>query len=212
LVGDRGPVANSRLTVPLLRPIEDPVSSVSSVASPPTTQRAAIGTTGTIASETMAAGTMAAGTVVGAESIVRDWTAASQIAVSREAAGPSQAVAARPQPHQGSAAPALVLAGSPPGAWTPTAVQRDVGAKPALAMRAVEPEAAPPVVSPVVHVQPVAETPNAESSGALAMSPPAEPVGKDPDQIAQELFVPLLRRLKAELQLDRERRGALIDL
>ncbi len=38
------------------------------------------------------------------------------------------------------------------------------------------------------------------------------PGGGDPDELVKKIFDPLLRRLKAELLLDRDRRGALTDL
>jgi hypothetical protein len=51
-----------------------------------------------------------------------------------------------------------------------------------------------------------------ESDDGPAARAPVAPAEKELDQVAHELFGPLLRRLKAELQLDRERHGALIDL
>ncbi|HEX4704282.1 MAG TPA: hypothetical protein VH352_19290, partial [Pseudonocardiaceae bacterium] len=74
---------------------------------------------------------------------------------------------------------------------------------PPAVQREPEPTAVPAAPVPVSTVEP-APTPSA--------SVPAAPAEKELDQVAQELFGPLLRRLKAELQLDRERRGALIDL
>jgi hypothetical protein len=65
------------------------------------------------------------------------------------------------------------------------------------------PEPAPP---------PAPETPGAAESTTTASTPVA-PVEAPPetDELVKKLFDPLLRRLKTELRLDRERRGALTD-
>ncbi|MBB5857581.1 hypothetical protein ACFQ05_18405 [Amycolatopsis umgeniensis] len=66
-----------------------------------------------------------------------------------------------------------------------------------------EPEAAPP--SPVAP--PVAE-PVPKTQAPAPAAPAAQP---ETEELVKKLFDPLLRRLKTELRLDRERRGALTD-
>lgn len=57
-------------------------------------------------------------------------------------------------------------------------------------------------------IQPVRGTPSAVGTGQVAHGgPPAE----EPEELLRKLFDPLLRRLKAELLIDRDRRGALTD-
>ena len=48
--------------------------------------------------------------------------------------------------------------------------------------------------------------------GGVPSSTGADAVAGQPDELVKKLFDPLLRRLKAELRLDRERRGSLTDL
>jgi hypothetical protein len=110
--------------------------------------------------------------------------------------------------------PVMRLVEQPPA--TLFSVQRDeptrspemVGDVPvtATAQRQDEPvEPAPPATEaagPVEHAAPAAA---ASVAGAPATAPP------ETDELVRKLFDPLLRRLKTELRLDRERRGALTD-
>jgi hypothetical protein len=78
-------------------------------------------------------------------------------------------------------------------------------------------------VQRVVHPEVPAEVPvervtlqRVDESGGGATSTPAMPApsgggGGDPDELVKKIFDPLLRRLKAELLLDRDRRGVLRD-
>lgn len=66
-----------------------------------------------------------------------------------------------------------------------------------------EPEAAPPPA-------PVAP-PAAQPEPAAASAPPVPAAQPETEELVKKLFDPLLRRLKTELRLDRERRGALTD-
>ncbi|WP_344800020.1 hypothetical protein [Actinokineospora diospyrosa] len=70
-----------------------------------------------------------------------------------------------------------------------------------------EPEPAP---TPEAAPPPVTQTPApaAASTGAPASGAPPEAV---PEELVRKLFDPLLRRLKTELRLDRERRGRVTD-
>jgi hypothetical protein len=52
----------------------------------------------------------------------------------------------------------------------------------------------------------------AEPGPASAAAPGATAGPGDPEELVKKLFDPLLRRLKIELRLDRERRGRLTDL
>jgi hypothetical protein len=80
-----------------------------------------------------------------------------------------------------------------------------------------EPAGAPP---PAQADQPVAPAPPESAAAAApqtaAPAPGAAPAGvpaaqTEPDELVKKLFDPLLRRLKTELRLDRERRGVLTD-
>ncbi|WP_412542701.1 hypothetical protein R8Z50_09490 [Longispora sp. K20-0274] len=92
--------------------------------------------------------------------------------------------------------PAPVFAAPPPEPATPVEVQR-----------AVEPE--PPSMVPVLTRTPETVVQRAEEAAPA----PAPGTGDGaPEELLKKLFDPLLRRLKAELRLDRDRRGALTDL
>jgi hypothetical protein len=75
-------------------------------------------------------------------------------------------------------------------------------------------------VQPITYVQraddPGGGSPPPATSPTTMTSAPAAPggaaAGGDPEELLKKLFDPLLRRLKAELRIDRERRGALTDL
>ncbi|MBB5804739.1 pyruvate/2-oxoglutarate dehydrogenase complex dihydrolipoamide acyltransferase (E2) component [Saccharothrix ecbatanensis] len=69
-----------------------------------------------------------------------------------------------------------------------------------------EVEVQPPPFVPVESVQTAA----AETPPAPAQAPQAAQ-GQEPEELLKKLYDPLVRRLKAELWLDRERRGALTD-
>ncbi|HEV7978921.1 hypothetical protein [Amycolatopsis sp.] len=87
------------------------------------------------------------------------------------------------------------------------------------------PEAAPPTVDlvpvlrraeePVVQREDTPAEPPAEPVAAPApaqvAAPAVAPAPPETDELVKKLFDPLLRRLKTELRLDRERRGALTD-
>jgi hypothetical protein len=64
--------------------------------------------------------------------------------------------------------------------------------------------------------QPAAATGPATATGAAAGTPPALPMGSssptEVDTLVRRLYDPIVRRLKAELQLDRERAGHSLDL
>jgi hypothetical protein len=116
----------------------------------------------------------------------------------------------------------------PPG----TTVSRLVVAEAAAPMRPAVPSpqplvmSAPAAVAPIsVAVQRVDEAPAAEPPPPAEPAPAAAPEaaappvpaqaaagGGDPEELVKKLFDPLLRRLKTELRLDRERHGRLTDL
>jgi hypothetical protein len=76
----------------------------------------------------------------------------------------------------------------------------EAASDPMLQRQETEPEPSPPSIVDTVDTA-------ATAAPAGAPAPAAEP-----DELLKKLFDPLLRRLKAELRLDRERRGALTDL
>jgi hypothetical protein len=49
-------------------------------------------------------------------------------------------------------------------------------------------------------------------AAAVAAGAAASGSGAEPEELLKKLFDPLLRRIKAELRLDRDRRGVLTDL
>ena len=96
----------------------------------------------------------------------------------------------------GTAASAMPMAAViPPPLPPPTLVQR------------VE-EAAPPPEPPPAAA-PAESAPAATTSAPAAAAPAA---GAEPTELLAKLYDPLLRKLRAELRIDRERRGALTDL
>ncbi|HKT00636.1 MAG TPA: hypothetical protein VJT31_13980 [Rugosimonospora sp.] len=109
---------------------------------------------------------------------------------------PAEATAtARPEPQVTWSAP------PPPPPETPT-VQRHTSPEPAA------PTLPAPALVPVTTVQ------RAEATAATAAAPAPDGGGhgNDPDELVKKIFDPLLRRLKAELLMDRDRRGGLTDL
>ncbi|WP_325148228.1 hypothetical protein [Amycolatopsis sp.] len=76
--------------------------------------------------------------------------------------------------------------------------------------RAVEAGDQAPVAESVAApgVSPVAVAPHTDAAPAPA---PAAAPAPETEELVRKLFDPLLRRLKTELRLDRERRGALTD-
>lgn len=74
-------------------------------------------------------------------------------------------------------------------------------------------EAPPPAASPDSLPAPAGAVIGgvAQATGGAAQAPGVA-VEAEPDELVKRLYDPLLRRLKADLRLDRERRGALTDL
>jgi hypothetical protein len=70
-------------------------------------------------------------------------------------------------------------------------------------------EADPPASAPEPVVQAVAVR---RADPPAAPVPPAAPATQAPEELLDGLFDPLLRRLRAELRIERDRRGALTDL
>lgn len=96
-------------------------------------------------------------------------------------------------PTATTAASLPMVAAPPPSLPPPTLVQR------------VD-EAPPPEPPPAAPAEPA---PAANASTPAAAAPAA---GAEPTELLAKLYDPLLRRLRAELRIDRERRGALTDL
>jgi hypothetical protein len=90
----------------------------------------------------------------------------------------------------------------------------------ALPVQVADTVAYAPVNPPTVTVSRQAEPGPAAPQPATPASPPAgapppagaAPPGGTPEEMVNKLFDPLLRRLKAELLVDRDRRGSLTDL
>ncbi|MDL5156570.1 hypothetical protein [Actinomycetospora termitidis] len=117
----------------------------------------------------------------------------------RPLAAAPPAVVAVPVPNTGSPAGPLAPLPLPP---PPAAVQRVPD----------EPPPAPPPPPPTPPT-PATESfvPTERQADARAPALPA-PAPPSPEELARTLFDPLLRRLRAELRLERERRGLLSDL
>ncbi|SER00780.1 hypothetical protein [Actinokineospora terrae] len=113
--------------------------------------------------------------------------------------------------------PAVQRAPDLPTAAPPTAVQhvarRPVDLVPAV-QRVDDPPAPPPEPEPAPTPE-AAPPPVVQAPAPAAVSTAAPASGAPPETVAEELvrklFDPLLRRLKTELRLDRERRGRVTD-
>nr|BFE49330.1 hypothetical protein GCM10017745_27570 [Saccharothrix mutabilis subsp. capreolus] len=76
-----------------------------------------------------------------------------------------------------------------------------------------------PVSAPVEHhvvqrteeVAPAVEEAPSTAAPTSSSAAPAQQAPAEPEELLKKLYDPLLRRLKAELWLDRERRGLLTD-
>ncbi|MGQ0778117.1 MAG: hypothetical protein ACT4NY_27520 [Pseudonocardiales bacterium] len=121
-------------------------------------------------------------------------------------------------PRHAQVAPmAPVVHAVPPEPASAQIVQREAIVTPDVALA---PDVAPaPSVQPVPSVEPVPDV--APEAGAELPGVPGQasaagaggvPAAGSPEEMAKKLFDPLLRRLKTELRLDRERRGTLTDL
>ncbi len=128
--------------------------------------------------------------------------------------------AAQPSPPTPLAMSRLV------GTRAPITVNRAAMPEPTRAIETAEPPASAIPPPPATPMQQLPETPPAQreeatvaepapapASGTSSTAPPTPAAaGADPDELVKKLFDPLLRRLKTELRLDRERRGRLTDL
>jgi hypothetical protein len=134
-------------------------------------------------------------------------------------------------PTGGPSIPAMPTAGVPSAALStgmPTAtagatVSRLAATHP-VAMPIASPSA-PAQPAPVAPPEPVVQTvtiqrveaepaaPPAPAGSGSTPAPPAPPAGgQAPEELLAKLFDPLLRRLRAELRIERDRRGSLTDL
>lgn len=134
-------------------------------------------------------------------------TPVSALAVASPAAGGRAWQTAPPA----AMAPLAVL---PPHALVPTTVvqRQDAADVPSAADAPVPPTpaAAEPPVTPAVPEAAGTAALGAAGAAGQAQAGAAQAAG-EPDELLKKLFDPLLRRLKAELRLDRERRGLLTD-
>ncbi|MGK3202069.1 hypothetical protein [Amycolatopsis sp. MEPSY49] len=121
-------------------------------------------------------------------------------------------------------APALTI---PPLPTPPTATGpiHRINSEPLSVARASETPPAPithsepPVIDAGTHEEPTQpatsrqDTPAVQRAPEPAPEPAPTPASPPPEteELVKKLFDPLLRRLKTELRLDRERRGALTD-
>jgi hypothetical protein len=69
-----------------------------------------------------------------------------------------------------------------------------------------------PATETVSQRQEVAAPAPPSTADAAPVAAASAAAAAEPEELLKKLFDPLLRRLKAELRLDRERRGALTDL
>ncbi|MGH3754337.1 MAG: hypothetical protein ACRDRP_16890 [Pseudonocardiaceae bacterium] len=136
-------------------------------------------------------------------------------------ANPAADRAERPPTNGPTTTATVQRAGGPPGARlaVPGALPHAHPTPPPLVQAApvVPVEPVTPVVQTVAVPEPLPEAPTEslpdQPSAAGGPATPATPAGGGtPDELVKKLFDPLLRRLKAELRLERERRGVLTDL
>jgi hypothetical protein len=96
------------------------------------------------------------------------------------------------------------------GLPTATFIQRqEVAEPPAAEEPPPAPEPAPAPEAPATSDAPPGEAQAAQQAPGAPGA--GQPDKNEPDEMVKKLFDPLLRRLKAELRLDRERRGVLTD-
>jgi len=113
-------------------------------------------------------------------------------------AAPLETVSPRIMPTEGAAAAGTPAQDVPPEAGTAVASEpSDLG--PPESASAVPPAGAP-------------AGPGAQAGPGAPAGLGAPAAAGSPDELVKKLFDPLLRRLKNELRLDRERRGVLTDL
>lgn len=113
-------------------------------------------------------------------------------------------------------APNLALSLRAPAVSAPQAAQLQFSEPPpvsVVAQREVsDPEPASAEAEPTGPPAEPVPTPAPASAASTAAPPTSPAAGGDPEELVKKLFDPLLRRLKTELRLDRERRGRLTDL
>jgi hypothetical protein len=113
-------------------------------------------------------------------------------------------------------APSLTLSGGAPATPTPHTTQVRLPEAPpvtVVAQREVaQPDPTDPEPPPAASPAAPGPTPEPAPTSAAATAAPPPAAGGDPEELVKKLFDPLLRRLKTELWLDRERRGRLTDL
>ncbi len=136
--------------------------------------------------------------------------------VQRFAAGAVATVPAPGAPHPGwssglpVAAPPVQRVPESATHHAPPAMQIEFGAGGVpVVSRATEEAPAP---EPAPATAPATESPASAPQQAQAPAAPGAAAGNTPEELLAKLFDPLLRRLKTELRLDRERRGSLTDL
>lgn len=96
----------------------------------------------------------------------------------------------------------------PPAGTVPTTVPLGTVPGIVVARQVAEPTSDPaPEPAAVTSVSETAPPPGSTGTPAGAAS-----TGSEPEELLKKLFDPLLRRLKVELRIDRERRGSLTDL
>ncbi|MFC7547748.1 hypothetical protein [Plantactinospora sp. GCM10030261] len=169
----------------------------------------------------MAAGATRAATAAGPPAVA--WPATAQRAATSESQHWSEAplTVARATPATAGARPVsapVVAVGVPTPGLPPTvvaapAVQRQVVATP-LGTAADPPPAAAAAAGtvPTAGTTPMAGTIPTAGTTPMAGTTPGAGAGGEPEELLAKLFDPLLRRLKAELRIDRDRRGSLTDL
>jgi hypothetical protein len=131
---------------------------------------------------------------------------------------PTPSTVQRTERRDSYPAPNLTLSGAVPASSTPHAAQVWLpGASPVtvVAQRDVaqpEPSGSEPAAASPTEPEPTPDPAPATAPITTAPATAAAAAGGDPEELVKKLFDPLLRRLKAELWLDRERRGRLTDL
>jgi hypothetical protein len=96
-------------------------------------------------------------------------------------------------------------AGSDDTSGHPRTVQRQEAVQRADAPAVSPDDESSPAITPVPTAAPASTGPPSTPAGDVAAGPPL-------DELARQLFDPLVARLKAELRLDRERAGLLTDM
>lgn len=107
---------------------------------------------------------------------------------------------------------AQAQAATPASGFTEVVLQREADAPPAPPPAVQEPAAHEPAAQPSVAGEAAAAPAAPVAAAASSPLPGGRPTGSQLEELAQLLYEPISARIRAELWLDRERAGLMVDL